>query len=62
MLQKLVPDMQLTPDPAAKKLIAWGAVRDHEVLEKAIEQVRSGDPTQQPIIKAYPMEGAKSAR
>ncbi|MFW6170967.1 MAG: secretin N-terminal domain-containing protein, partial [Planctomycetota bacterium] len=54
MLEELVPDMRLTPDETANKLFAWGTVRDHEALEKAVEQVREGDPDEKPVIKAYP--------
>ncbi|MFO7901534.1 MAG: secretin N-terminal domain-containing protein, partial [Pirellulaceae bacterium] len=57
MLEELVPDMRLTPAEDANKLFAWGTVRDHEALEKAIEQVREEDPAEKPVIKAYPMEG-----
>ena len=38
-LQKLLPDMQITPDLPAQKLIAFGTVADHEVLEKALGAV-----------------------
>ncbi len=57
MLQVLVPDMQLTADAAAKKLMALGTSRDHDVLAKAIEQVRSGDAEDRPFVRAYPLEG-----
>ncbi len=57
MLQKLVPDMQLEVDAKARKIIASGTLRDHELLAKALEQFRNGDPAQRPVVKAYPMEG-----
>lgn len=57
MLQQLVPDMQLTPDQRADSIMAWGTVRDHEVLKKALEQIRNGDPEQKTIVRAYPMPG-----
>ncbi len=57
MLQKLVPEMQLTIDLKARKVVASGTLRDHEVLAKAIEQFRNVDPADQPIVKAYAMEG-----
>ena len=57
MLQKLLPDMQITPDLPAQKLIAWGTVADHAVLAKALEQFRTGDPAQRPTVVVYPVEG-----
>ncbi len=57
MLQKLVPDMQLTIDLKARKVVASGTIRDHESLAKAIEQFREVDPAERPIVKAYAMQG-----
>ncbi len=57
MLQTLVPDMQLTPDVAAKKLMALGSIRDHEVLAKAVDQACNGDAEDRPFVRAYPLEG-----
>ena len=60
MLQSLVPDMQLTSGSARAKIIAWGTVRDHDTLEKAIEQFRTLEPGDRPTVKVYPMEGRSS--
>ena len=57
MLQSLLPDMQITADLPARKIIAWGTAGDHAVLEKAMEQFRSGDPALRPVVKVYPVEG-----
>ncbi len=39
------------------KVMAWGTVADHAELEKAIRQIREGDPDQQPTVKAYALPG-----
>ena len=57
MLQSLVSDMQLQADLPTKRIIAWGTVADHEILEKAIEQFRSGEPGQRPVVRTYSVEG-----
>ncbi|MCU0960950.1 MAG: hypothetical protein MUF48_12670, partial [Pirellulaceae bacterium] len=57
MLQSLLPDMQLSADAPAQKIIAWGTVADHEVLSRALEQFREGDPERRPVVKIYPLEG-----
>jgi hypothetical protein len=57
MLQKLVPDMELSADPKARTIVAAGMARDHAKLVKVLEQFRGGDPSQQPTIKSYPLEG-----
>ena len=57
MLQKLLPDMQITPDLPAQKVIAYGTLADHAELEKALEQFRTGDPAERPTVVVYPVEG-----
>ena len=59
-LQELVPEMRLTADVQHGRVVAWGTARDHEILQKAFEQYRDGDPAQRPIVRAYPIPGQTS--
>lgn len=57
MVQSLLPKMKITPDAAARKILASGTADDHEVLEKALAQFRVTDPAMRPVVKIYPLKG-----
>ncbi|MBN2021635.1 MAG: hypothetical protein JW809_02475, partial [Pirellulales bacterium] len=54
VLGALVPDASLTPDPAAKTIVARARAADHETLAKLIEEMEStADDKNRPRLEVY---------
>ncbi|MBI3836464.1 MAG: hypothetical protein HY288_00845 [Planctomycetia bacterium] len=52
-LQPLVPNAKLSVDATSKKLAAWGSPADHEILKKAIGQLRGGGADDDRQLEVY---------
>lgn len=52
-LQPLVPNARLTMDPVSKKLAAWGTPADHEIIKKAVAQLRTGAAADDRQVEVY---------
>ena len=60
ILQKLAPDMQLEADATSRRIVAWGMLRDHEILAKTIDRFLTGESGQR--LATRRLSAARSRR
>ncbi len=62
LLQKLLPNVQLTVDAKARKLIAVAVPADQKAIQAMLEQLQAKAPAgEQPRFESYPLYGADSS-
>ncbi len=60
-LQAMWPDMQLTVDPTANRLIATGSAKSHEGLASAVERLLAAPGGNESLVKTYPVPAGEMA-
>ncbi|MFH1924736.1 MAG: secretin N-terminal domain-containing protein, partial [Planctomycetota bacterium] len=63
VLQKAVPDAQITTNTESNQVIAWARPNDHERIKNALEQIDvEGPPGSIATVALYPLEGMETRR